>query len=202
MSSVFELPEYDLAFDWFTEATILELTRRKNPFSDWFPIVIEDYDIPASQVTSPSGNVVEFQKKLHRYNYSIEHEDVLKGNPEGLIVGLDEAADQELSTIIPEILKALNLTAEAFGNSIEAKGQSLSHDLLNQLLERVELSFDESGNPIKPLLLMGSEMEERFKHLPPLTDEQARRRTEIIERKRKEFYEGHRKRRLNEKGAI
>lgn len=201
-SFVFALPEYDLAFGWFTETTILELTRRKNPFAEWYPIVIDDHDMPSSQVTSPSGDVVEFQRKLHRYNYSIEYDDILKGNSEDLILSLDKAADQQLSTIIPEIVEALIRTAEAFGNTIDAKGRPLSHDLLNQLLERVELSFDGNGKLIEPIFLKGSEMEERIKNLPPMTDEQAKKRIEIIERKRKEFYEGQRKRVLNGKEEI
>lgn len=196
-SIVFALPEYDLAFGQFTETTVLELTRRKNPFADWFPIVIDEYDIPTSQVTSPSGEIVEFQRKPHRYKYSIEYDDLLKGNAEGLILSLDKAADQQLSTIIPEIWEALSRTAEAFGNKINAKGQPFSHDLLNQLLERVDLSFDENGNLIEPLFLMGSEMEEHYKKLPPPTDDQAKRREEIIERKRKKFYEHQRERQLS-----
>jgi hypothetical protein len=55
------------------------------------------------------------------------------------------------------------------------------------MLERVEFSFDEQGNPIMPSLHAHPDTLERLRNLPPPTAEQARVRMDIIERKRKEY---------------
>lgn len=192
---VFGLPDYDVAFAQFVEATVFELTRLKNPFADWFPIVMsDDLASASSQVTSPSGEVVTADRRFHPYKFSMEFDDVLKGDSEGLIASLDAAADQQLSSIIPHLLEHLSHVTKAFGNNIE--GQPLSHDLVNQMLDKIELSFDEQGNPIMPTYYMNSETKKRFKELPPPTAEQLETRRAIIERKHEESNAGKRQRQL------
>lgn len=186
-SYLFGLYEYDQAFSLFISTTIFELTRRRNPLSESFPVVMVETPAGSSQVTAPSGEVVETQLRYHGYTYSMEYDDAIMGISDGLIAGIDEAADQQVRSITSHLLEHIDDVAEAFGNSINARGESLSHDLLNKMLERVELSFDEQGAPIMPTLHAHPDTLERLRNLPPPTAEQARARMDIIERKREEY---------------
>lgn len=196
-NSLFELPEYNLAFNLFISTAVFELTRSRNPFSDVFPVVMVENLAGNSQVTAPSGEVAETPLKYHGYTYSMEFDDAINGVSDGLIASLDEAADQQVASITSHLLEHVNQVTEAFGNNIDAAGEPPSHDLLNSMLEKVEISFDEQGNPIMPTLYAHPDTMERLRNLPPPTAEQAKARNDIIERKRKAYNEGKRKRQLS-----
>ncbi len=191
-SYLFGLSEYDQAFGLFISTTVFELTRRRNPLSESFPVVMVENPTNSSQVTAPSGEVVETELRYHGYKYSMEFDDAIMGISDGLIASLDEAADQQVSSITSHLLEHIDDVTKAFGNNINVQGEPLSHDLLNKMLERVELSFDEQGTPIMPTLHAHPDTLERMKSLPSPTAEQFRVRMDIIERKRKEYT--HRKR--------
>lgn len=150
-------------------------------------MIMVENQASSSQVTAPSGEIVETQLRYHGYKYSMEFDDAIMGISDGLIASLDEAADQQVASIISHILEHIDDVTEAFGNNINAQGESLNHDLLNKMLERIELSFDEQGTPMMPTLHANPDTLQRLRSLPAPTAEQIRVRTDIIERKRQEY---------------
>lgn len=138
-SYLFGLSEYDQAFSLFISTAVFELTRCRNPFSESFPVIMVENPASSSLVTAPSGEVVETQLRYHGYTFSMEFDDAIMGISDGLIASLDQAADQQVSSITSHLLEHIDNVTEAFGNNINAQGESLSHDLLNKMLEKIEL---------------------------------------------------------------
>jgi hypothetical protein len=85
---------------------------------------------------------------------------------------------------------------DATGNSISAAGQSLSHDLILDAIERVEIDFDDEGNPRMPSLMAHPQTLVPLARIQP-TDEQERRYEQIMTAKKAAHDAKKRHRRLS-----
>ncbi len=81
--------------------------------------------------------------------------------------------------------------------TVSADGQPLSHDILLDAIEGVEISFEDDGTARMPTLVMHPNMAEKLAALPPATPEQERRFQDIMQRKQEAFFAGRRSRRLS-----
>jgi len=82
------------------------------------------------------------------------------------------------------------------GNTVDARGEPISVEQILEVFEKYPLEFNEKGEVIPPLLVMGPAVHKIFMDLKPTTEQQSRM-NEIIERKRTEFNAGKRSRRLS-----
>jgi hypothetical protein len=86
--------------------------------------------------------------------------------------------------------ESMNRSIEQVGNALDAGGQPFSVDLFLQLLDRVQIAFDEQGNPQLPTLHVGPDLEASASQVleGASKDPSAQARlNEIIERKREEW---------------
>ena len=97
---------------------------------------------------------------------------------------------------MPKFFEYLGRVCEATGNVIDGKGQPFSFDLVLDALDKIQIDFDEAGNPEIPTMVLHPELMEKLKKQPP-TDEQIRRREEIINRKRGEYNARRRTRQIS-----
>lgn len=84
---------------------------------------------------------------------------------------------------------------EKLGNNIKLDKWPNGWDFVSNWLENYPLTFDDEGNPNMPVLVMNEADKAKLKDEPP-TPEQKRRREEVIERKRVEYFSKKRSRRL------
>jgi hypothetical protein len=105
-------------------------------------------------------------------------------------------ATSSIQAFADEFFKGLGEITNAVGTSLDAGGEPFSFDMLNDILEKLHIQFDEEGEPILPTLVMHPKMAERIGNMKP-TPEQEKRYAEIIERKRAEHYAKKRTRRLS-----
>src|SRR6267142_421421 len=98
-----------------------------------------------------------------------------------------EAAEEMARKQTRTLFATLNEAVEAVGNSFDAQGQPLSAELILKMWERMQIDFDEQGNPKMPTLVFNpvqkpnvEEQFRRLKHEPQLR----KRRQEIMNRKR------------------
>jgi len=91
-----------------------------------------------------------------------------------------------------EVITATELT----GNKVDAKGLPISPDLILNMLEKIEIRFDEDDNPVLPQIHLAPEQFNKMKDMK-FTVEQAERQKTIIDRKRKEWYAKKRYRKLS-----
>jgi len=93
------------------------------------------------------------------------------------------------------MFERLNAVTDAAGTTVDADGRPLSHELVLELLETMEIDFDTEGNA--ELALVGnSDMVRRLQALPPMTPEQEAAFDGLMARKRREFEARQRERRL------
>jgi hypothetical protein len=91
-----------------------------------------------------------------------------------------------------EISAATDLT----GNKVDARGTKFNPDFLLDMLEKMEISFDENGEPNNLQLHVSPETYNKIKD-QKFTPEQEKRHNDIIEKKKRIWYAKKRHRKLS-----
>ena len=192
---LFDLPDYSSTTTEFMTKTINDLMRRKDGVLN--QIRVHDVsDLPTSQVTTGSGEVVKSGSILCQMEFSIALSDSVAGNLPGFVASLDEAAESGLESLMPQIFNAFGRLCAATGNIIDASSEGFTHDTFLQMLESLDITFDEDGND-NLSWVMDPTTFDKLSKLPQPTEEQNRKVEELLERKRREFYGRKRQRRLS-----
>ena len=109
-----------------------------------------------------------------------------KGLP-AVLEAMDQTAADMAEKQTKDFFEQFDDICEQAGQTYDAKGQPLSFDLILDLLETIQIDFDENGQPLMPTLVSGREIQEKFDKLE-MTKEQEKRFEEIIEQKRSEWH--------------
>jgi hypothetical protein len=127
---------------------------------------------------------------------SISWDSIRNGKIDDYIQSLVDLSESQRKSLARHLFKNISEITDATGQTVNAKGQPLTVDLILDLLEKVEFGFDDDGNPQYPTLFLPSAAIERLKKLE-FTPEQEKRRQQIIEEKRARFNASKRTRRLS-----
>jgi len=127
---------------------------------------------------------------------SISWDSIRNGKIDDYIQSLVDLSESQRKSLARHLFKNISEITDATGQTVNAKGQPLTVDLILDLLEKVEFGFDDDGNPQYPTLFLPSAAIERLKKLES-TPEQEERRKQIIEEKRARFNASKRTRRLS-----
>ncbi len=122
---------------------------------------------------------------------AIRHTDI-----EAYTTFLYQLAESHIAAVAPQFYKTMAEVTTAVGNVVDAGGRPFSWDYCNDLLEKMAIDFDDDGKPTLPTIVMHPDLFEKIKNIEP-TQEQLVRKSEILERKRVEFYAQKRTRRLS-----
>jgi hypothetical protein len=194
---IFLLPEYTSAFNLFVHSAINELTRASDPVLKGMPTE-NRAELNSAQYTLPSGETLEMPPIEVRPQATLDGNAMLTGDLNALHVFIYEMAHSSLEQLIPQFFQHVSTVADAFGNSVDARGQPLSHDLLLDMFEKKQWSFKDDGSfSDGEMMLVHPETYKKIQELPPRTPEQEQRWCDLIERKRQEFYAGKRTRRIS-----
>jgi hypothetical protein len=117
-------------------------------------------------------------------------------NIEAYTMFLYQLAESQIAGVAPQFYKTIAEVTTAVGNVVDCGGKPFSWDYFLDGIEKIQIDFDDNGNPIFPTVVVGDNLFERIKHLEP-THEHEERLSEILERKRAEFYDQKRTRRLS-----
>ncbi len=196
MSFLFKLDEYDRAFADFANEALQKLMAKKDPvLREIKPVQSEQ--IPIVQNTMPSGEVVEGEPFRTEMKFSLGVDELVNGNLEAFAVALDEMATDGLKQLMPKLFERIGCLSEGAGTTVDARGEPLSYELILRGLEKIEIDFDEHGNPILPTMVVGPALHEAWQKLPAPTETQQRAFSELIERKKREFNDRRRYRQLS-----
>jgi len=154
-------------------------------------------NVPAFRSTLSSGAVVENKPFLVQSPFSLSVSDAISGSMDNLLLAIDEAADDGLRKIMPQFFELVGRLSDAAGNSIDAKGRPVSHELLLEMLEKMDIEFEDDGKPNMPTLVVNPEMADALRKLPPPTAEQEKKHRDLMERKRQEYNDRKRHRKLS-----
>lgn len=195
MKQLFDLPEYDAAFAEFYGTAIQELMRRRDPLLSKISAGYAEH-IPTVQNTMPSGEVVENKPFKISTSLTMRFDDVISGRTEAVVEAINDAAENCLKTLMPQIFEQLSRLSAAAGTSMDAKGQPITWALIFQVFERMEIDFDKDGKPTIEMMV-GPEMYQQILNVPPRTHEENQAWNALLERKRAEFNARQRRRKLS-----
>ena len=140
----------------------------------------------------------ELVTPLHRLSFAMEI-------PFDTIVGFDlelfsnriyDLSQQRIEQLHKMMFETLEQVTDLTGNQVDARGKTASPDLVLDMLEKVQLTFNKEGEPILPTLVVAPETGRQLSRMK-FTKEQEERQRQILEKKKKEYHAKKRNRRLS-----
>lgn len=126
--------------------------------------------------------------------FGAKHEEVIEKGPEVMFSKVHEIAQDIIKQQSRNLFKKMHEITEITGNALDAK-QPLSPELVLEALKQISIDFDNTGNPIYPLLIVPPNQFEKIKNWQ-IDPEFRRKHQEIIEQKRKEWIDRENRRKL------
>ena len=192
---LFYLREYDEAFrDVFSRVIRLR-------GEEAYPLLKEIPTEPrpaihTSQVTLPSGEALTnepFEMKVaFRFNLS----DMVSGHIDAFTASAEASGREYGEQTMRQLLKFSGTISEAMGNAVAGKGKRFGWPVILEVLEGVEIAFDENGEPELPKMISDRDIG-RVVPYPPLTDADRPAYEALMARKRKEYDARRRRRTLS-----
>ncbi len=126
----------------------------------------------------------------------MKYADIENYNLEKFCEGVYNLITEHLAAIHRMMYQEISNATTKTGNVVDARGKGFSVDLILDMLEKIELTFDEDGNPILPQIHMHPDAWKKTKNLQ-FSLEQTRREAEIIKKKKEAWYVKKRYRKLS-----
>jgi len=115
------------------------------------------------------------------------YDDMVNYEIEEFCVQIYNALNSRIKRMHEMLIGSINEITSITGNTIDAEGKEFSYDLILDMLEKIDIDFNENGEAILPTILMSDKMMEKVKEIQP-SETQENRLREIIEEKKKEYY--------------
>ena len=147
----------------------------------------------------PDGRRDETGLKQASAETTVRFEEVPRLSIQDRLIKLDEAARDMARQISEHAFGQINEAVERVGNVVSGGGKPLDPNILLAVYEKIQLDFDENGNPSELMMVIAPGMEQRAKealerlHQDP---EYSKRYKEIIDKKRMEWRDREASRRL------
>jgi hypothetical protein len=190
LSPIFRLDEYRRALTEFFGEAANAVARANSPLLA--QIGVEQVEVlPPSQNTLPSGTVVQSSAMAASSTVTFSVTEGVAGRFDEIHTAVAQAASDLESSIIPQMLDHISQLCEASGNVLAAGDRFWDATL--EMLETIDISFDEDGNPSLPSIAMHPDTAEKVGNPP---DGYEARFNEVLHRRRDEWLAGRRTRRL------
>jgi len=189
------LPEYEKAYAVVLMESFNGLAQANDPVLNMISRTSMDElpsgEVPQGTTFGASGPPLEFEMTFRIANDAVRFTDVNEW-----AASVQASVDEALPSHMAKIFGRINEITENAGQVIDAGGRPFSGALFLELLEKIQIDFDDNGKPRMPTLIVSPEMAERLAQNPPTPDEM-RQFDALIEKKRKEFYARRRVRKLD-----
>jgi hypothetical protein len=191
-SGPFLLAEYDRAGEraWFDAADAL-LTA----YSPWLAQVdrVKSEHARPTTVSVSGSPEIMFETTQTEASGELPIPEIVAGDMTSIVDAIDAQAQSEAAALEAMLLEHYRSITEAAGNVIDSGGEPLTHELILELVEKMELDFDEAGEPQFDFVITNRGMQ-AFATLEPRTPEQDAAWSAMIERKRLVWAERRRRR--------
>jgi len=192
---LFVLPEYESAGRRFFVDAMHALMRARDPVLGMMHFEMVD-SLSMNRVTIASDQVIDTATLTVEASFALSRSDTIAGRLDTFYVALSDAAESGLASMMPQFFSNVSDICDAAGQTVVAGEHEMNLDLLREAMESIEITFNDDGSPNLPTLVVHPTVAERLAELPPPTAEQERRFDEMMERKRREFFDRRRTRRL------
>jgi len=145
------------------------------------------------------GTIVNNDYQKMEVFYQIKFSEVPTMTFEDVLKILEEKGKEMGDQMGKYFFKTVNQTINKTGNSVDAKGKPFSLDLMYKTLEKMEIPFDEDGNPRLPTMVVNPQVMEKIKEIKEkekIENKYEQKHKQLIELKRKEWNEKQNNRKL------
>jgi len=161
--------------------------------------ICRDFEGNKMSTSDVNGNIELSNYTEYYSEKSISDEDIINRGLEVFYEKTLEMADEVRRKLKHNMFQKLEEITKKAGTSINAKGKPFSADLLLEMFDKIQLDFDEEGNPKFPTIVISPEMFESIKDKLPSHGEEPefdKRFEELILKKRRECYDRESDRKL------
>ena len=153
--------------------------------------------VGTSRFTLESGETVDLEPVPAAAELTLGRDDIIAGNVDAVITMADEAAAQFHEVLERMLFQTMEKVTAATGNQIDATGMDIN-DAMYEMLEKLEITFEEDGSISPGFTIVASpEMAEKLAQAErDMTDEQRQRLNDLMDQKRREFFDRRRRRKL------
>ncbi|MBI9047102.1 MAG: hypothetical protein JEZ06_21630 [Anaerolineaceae bacterium] len=184
-------PHYSVAITALAEKVVDDLFGN-HPIFGQMQKVKSEHDGLIRNVRGDDPLDQEYQDAITETSIHVEH--IKNSNVDEITLFLSNLADQMLSNFSIGFFENMKDLTSHTGQVINNFGKPLDLDVLNDMLEKMPISFTPDGNPIMPSLIVspGTDLSNIL-----VTEEQLEREKQIINKKREEFFATKRSRKLS-----
>ena len=161
--------------------------------------VYRDFEGNKMSTSDIDGNIELLPYRKFLSEKSIKDEDIINKGLEIYYENGIKMANELKSKIEAHMFQEIEDNTKKGGTWINAMGRPFSTDLLLEALERIQLNFDDDGNPKFPTMVVSPEMFEKIKDkLPAVGEDQNfdKRLEELILMKKQEWHDRESNRKL------
>jgi hypothetical protein len=126
----------------------------------------------------------------------ISLEVITKYDLETLVKSVHEFTQERIEMMHRTMYDTVDQVTTLVGNTVDGGGKPFNPDLLLDMLEKVDVPFNERGEPIIPTLVMHPDVYRKAKDTK-FTKGQEERQKQILDKKKQEYYAKKRYRRLS-----
>lgn len=140
----------------------------------------------------------ELNTELKRIESTMElkYEDIKSFNLEAFSYQIYSFAEQRLNKMEAFVLDSISAVTKLTGNIVNNRGKPLTEETILEMLEKIEIRFDENGNFNLPSIIVSPESMKLINQIKPGSEYQ-KKYQEIIDKKKTEYYAKKCSRRLS-----
>jgi hypothetical protein len=196
VSKPFALPEYERAQIEFLNLAVKGLMKTKNPVYAQIREAEPMENMPTTQNTMPSGEVVATAPLMMEIKVVVKLDDIRSRNLDYVAEQVDSIAEEKIAQFMKHFYDTLARTCEGAGTATNMHGAPFTFEAYLQSFLKMELRFQKNGTPILPQMVTSPEMAKAISALPPWTEAQQKQWNDMIEGKREQFFANRRHRKL------
>ena len=192
---LFRLREYDDAFRDLFGRAMRAHAEEAYPFLKGIPTEPRP-DIHTTQVTLPSGEPLKNEPFEMKVPFRFNLTDMIKGDVDAFTASVEASGRAYGEDTMRNLLKYSGWISEAMGNAVDGRGKRFGWPVIIEVLEGVEIDFDETGEPEFPSMISDRDLSKVVPY-PPIEDVDRPAYEAFIARKRKEYDARRRRRTLS-----
>lgn len=186
------IPAYDAAMGSFV-SSVIEGFISLEPVVGQIPQRATGHSGPTRNIPGPEP--LDQPLKTVMETVTI-HADVMRSTDvEAFTSSIASMAEQYVQQLARFFIATMEELTRGTGNFVDANERPLSWDLVLDALERIEIDFDDDGQPYRPSIVMHPHMLERLNQIE-VTPEHRRRLADIFAQNKARWHAQKRTRRL------
>lgn len=174
-----------------------DLIRREPLFSQIKEEILFEGNKLSTQ--TETGEIETSELRGFKSEFTIKREDVIAKGPKAFIESIRNSAEELSRQRAEHFFNKMKEVTDKTGNVLNAAGHPFTFDMFLEMLNKVWIDFDENGDPYMPSVVVSPEIAAKIKELLPVwqaNQEYKKKFDELIERKKREWYDRESNRKL------